>query len=118
MNIRLKFRWMESKDAVRVFILKQLKELESNLSIEIADILIERETVESPWVWVRMRLVIPGPDLIVCARDYTFSAAWLKAAKDLKRKIKQHQARLRTVVEPARAPRRSRVTGSNRTLRA
>lgn len=109
---------MEGKETIRAFILKQLKELESILSIEIADILVERETGESPWVWVRMRLVIPGPDLIVCARDYTFSAAWLKAAKELKRKIKQHQARHRTAVEPARAPRRSRMTGSNRTLRA
>lgn len=118
MNIRLKFRWMDEKEKIRSFILQRLKELESNLSIEVADILVERETGESPWVWVRMRLVIPGPDLIVCARDYTFAAAWFKAAKELKRKIKQHQARHRTVVEPARAPRRSRMTGSNRTLRA
>lgn len=118
MNIRLKFRWIEGTQVIRATILQQLKELESSIAAETANILVERQTAESPWVWVWVRLAVPGPDLRVVARDYTFSAAWLKAVKELRRKIKQRKARHRLVVEPARSGPRSRRAASNRTRRA
>lgn len=118
MNLRLKFRWMDEKEKIRSFILQQLKELDSDNPASTANILVERQTANSPWVWVWVRLVVPGPDLRIVARDYTFLAAWLKAIKALRRKIKQRKARQRLAIEPVRSgPCGRRPSANRRTIR-
>lgn len=114
MNVRLKFRWMDEKEKMRAFILQQLEELEGDSPASAANILVERQTANSPWVCVWVRLVVPGPDLRVVARDYTFLAAWLKAIKELRRKIKQRKARQRLAIEPARSGPCGRRPSANR----
>ena len=118
MNVRLKFRWMDEKEKMRAFILQQLKELEIDSPASAANILVERQTADSPWIRVWVWLVVPGPDLRVVAKDYTFSAAWLKAVKELRRKIKQRKAHQRLAIEPARSgPRGRRPSANRRTIR-
>lgn len=93
MNMQFKLRGIARISGLRSFVEEQLEEIQEDLPITSAEVTLENQTGTTPACWVRVHLMVPGPDIRLAARDHTLLAAWLKVSNELRREIKRRKAR-------------------------
>ena len=93
MKIELKMRGLDRTAGLRDFVGQELKDLQRDVSIECARIVLEQKTDEAPACHTSVWLVVPGPDLRAAACDHTILAAWKKTRADLVRQIRDRKSR-------------------------
>ncbi len=91
MKLDLKFRHLPENDQHREVIENDLAKLQEELLITHATAIVEQPSEGTPEVQTTLHLSVPGPDLQITARDYTFAAAWRKLMKSL-RDVRQQRA--------------------------
>jgi hypothetical protein len=106
MRVLTRYRNVDPARSFEALVERGLGELAGVVTIESADILLERLSGETPPVRVSLRIATPGPDLKAEARDYTALAAWTKVFRTVQRSAGIKAARIRT--RGAQAPRPAR----------
>jgi ribosome-associated translation inhibitor RaiA len=92
MKIEMKMRSLDRINGLRGCVEQELKDLQRELSIESAHVVLEQEGAKSPSCRASVWLVIPGPDLHAAASDHTILAAWRKVHGELKRQIRERKS--------------------------
>ena len=92
MKIEMKMRSLDRINGLRGCVEQALQDLQRELPIECARVLLEQEGAKSPPCQASVCLVIPGPDLHATASDHTILAAWRKVQTELKRQIRERKS--------------------------
>lgn len=108
MRVLTRYRNVEPARRFETLVEQALAELAASVTIETADVLLERLPGETPPLRVSFRIATPGPDLKAEARDYTTLAAWTKAFRILQRSVGLKAGRIRA--RGSQAPRPARPT--------
>jgi hypothetical protein len=111
MRVLTRYRNVEPARHFETLVEQALAELAASVTIETADVLLERLPGETPPLRVSFRIATPGPDLKAEARDYTAPAALAKVCLALRRGAGHKTARARAPKAPRPArPTRGRAT--------
>lgn len=116
MRVLTRYRNVEPVRRFETLVEQALAELAASVTIETADVLLERLPGETPPVRVSLQIATPGPDLKAEARDYTALAAWTKAFRALQRSVGLKAGRIRA--RGSQAPRPGRPTRGRAALSA
>jgi ribosome-associated translation inhibitor RaiA len=93
MKIEFKIRSLNRVAGLCSFVEQELGDLQSEIHIESAQVVLEKEPERVPACRASVLLVVPGLDIRAAASDHTMLAAWLKTRTELKRQIKWRKAR-------------------------
>ena len=89
---------VKSTDAIDRLIEDQILELQPRLVIEEARVRLEKRREESPAYRVAIKIVTPGPDLMLEGADHTLRAAIAKVMNEFDQKLNERSnKRHRTV---------------------
>jgi hypothetical protein len=116
MRVLTRYRNVDPARSFEALVERGLGELAGVVTIESADILLERLSGETPPVRVSLRIATPGPDLKAEARDYTALAAWNKAFRALQRSVGLKAGSIRA--RGSQAPRPARPSRGRAALSA
>jgi ribosome-associated translation inhibitor RaiA len=83
MKIDFRLRGGKHSAALQHLVQTQIDRLRAFVTVEAAQVVLERQRAATP-AWVaRAHVQVPGPDLRAEARDHTVEAAWRKVMQEL-----------------------------------
>ena len=96
-----RYRNIKPGDHLDSRIERSMNQLADQLTLESVQVTVEKMMTENPPIFVHIDIETPGPDIAVNARDYTSTAAFSKAYRELQKIAERKQNRSENRRQPS-----------------